>query len=142
MSFWRRTLRRPRLFDEVSFALGGALVWAGAVMLAVATMQVVRAPEAGARVWFEASAQGFGLGWLGGLFWCALLALQARQHEPVPAVAALMRGTWLAALAGLAAAALVASSGVGVLWAVLAGVVVATAAGRVWLVVVAARSRR
>jgi hypothetical protein len=139
MSSWRRALRRPRLFDEASFALGGALIWAGAATAVVAIMQVTRAPEAGANAWFEAGAQAFGFGWLGGLFWCSLLALQARSRKPTPPVAALPRATWLAVLVGLLVLTVLFRLGVSVGWAVAGCVVAATVVGRAWVATVAAR---
>jgi len=142
MSVWRRSLRRPRLFDEASYALGGALIWAAAATAVVTAMHFTRAPEAGAKVWFEASARGFGFGWLGGLFWCFLLALQARRHEPAPPVTTLPGATWIAVLLGLMLLMVLLQAGVSVLWAAAAGVLGATVAARVWLATLAARLGR
>lgn len=95
------TLRRARLFSEVSFVLGGAVVGAvtGLVLglLALPPDEIPFATAPPGSHWFLAVAPGFGYGWWIGLMWSTLLALFARRMRPVPEVAALLPATVRAA---------------------------------------------
>jgi hypothetical protein len=130
---WRRLLRRPRLFAEVRFALGAALVWAAAGTLLAFAMPPLRlaAGDSPAERLFVQGAVGFGLGWWGGLFWSVALAANARRFRPAPEPDALMTAVWLgAAIAAVGAVALRAGGASAVL-AVGGGIVAATVGARV-----------
>lgn len=144
MSLLRRLLRRPRLLDEAKFALGAAVIGAGAGLV-VAVLALP--PSAGLHSispthvrWFVAIAPGLGFGWWGALVWSAFLALYARRFSPPPPIAALARVTWVAATILVGAAAVARVTGSPPRWGVLAGIVAATLIARVMLARSAARA--
>jgi hypothetical protein len=143
MSLFARSLSRPRVLGEVSFALGAAVVMGGAgALVALATPPLRPFPWASPplRLFLQAGV-GFGLGWWGGLIWSVGLAFHARRFAPPPPLPALMRATWLAA--GLFAAVTLAVhlSGASALLAIGGGAVACTLAARA-LVTNAARRRQ
>ncbi len=140
---WRRLFHRPRLLAEVRFAFGAALVMAAAGTAVAFSMPPIRVlpSDAPAVRAFVQAAVGFGLGWWGGLFWGAMLAMYARGFRPLPPVDALMPATWVgcALVAGAALAA--RELGASVIVSIGAGVVSGTVAARL-LVARAARKAR
>ncbi len=142
------TLRLPRpallrLASEVHFAFGGALV-GGLTGLLLAMLPLLVAPhglvaEPAFITHYRRLATGAGVGWVGGLFWCALLAANARRHSPPRPAAVLMRATWLAAGTALAAEAAALFAGLAEGWAAGLALVAATLAARA---LVAVPSRR
>ena len=133
MSLFRRFSTQPRLFGEVRFALGAALVMGGAgAMVALATPPLRALPEAHPALrWLLQAAIGFGLGWWGGLLWGVALAAHARRFRPAPPLPALMRAAWFAGALIAAGSLLAYSAGLSVLFSIGVGVVAATAAARV-----------
>ena len=132
MSLFDRPLRRPRVFSEVSFALGAAVIM-GAAGAVVALMTPPLRPFP----WttppmrsFVQVAVGFGLGWWGGLVWSVGLAFHARRFQPPPPLAALMRATWLAAVLFAAITLAVHALGASALLSLGGGAVVCTLAAR------------
>jgi hypothetical protein len=132
MTLFKRPFRRPRLFGEVSFALGAAMLMGGAGAVVALVMPPLRPfPWASpAMRWFLHAAVGFGLGWWGGLIWSVGLAFHARRFERVPPLPALMRAAWLAAplLAVIAVAA--HALGASALLSIGVGVIACTLAAR------------
>jgi hypothetical protein len=144
MSFRLPRLAQFRLLSEVHFAFGGALIGGAtgvvlaAVTLLVAPGAIVADPAFIAH--YRRIATGAGVGWVGGLFWCALLAMNARLRQPPPPTSALMRATWVAAGSSVVADTAALYAGVPERWALPAAIVVATLAAR-RLVATAARRR-
>ena len=141
-------LRLPRLvptrvLSEVHFAFGGALI-AAAAGLALAAVGLLLEPHGVPPAdalfsHYRRLATGGGMGWVGGLLWCGLLALNARRHRPPPPASALMRATWFAAAASVLTEAAALVSGLPAPWAVLAALLVGTLAARRWVAVAARR---
>ena len=136
MSLLARLFARPRLFDEVRFVLGAALIGA----LAGLVLALLALPPAGSgfstspRVapWVAAIAPAAGIGWWGALAWGVVMALQARRGTRPP-VAALAQATWLAAGIVVACGALAPAMAVDQGWGIGAGVLLGTVAARVWM---------
>jgi hypothetical protein len=134
MSFRLPRLAELRLLSEIHFAFGGALI-GGVTGLGLAAAALVVAPRAvvadpGFVAHYRRIATGAGVGWIGGLFWCGLLAMNARRHQPPPPTPVLMRATWIAAGSSVVAEAAALYAGVPEGWAVPAALVVATLAAR------------
>ncbi len=130
---WRRLLRRPRLFAEVRFALGAALVWAVAGTLVAFAMPPLRlaAGDSPAERLFVQGAVGFGLGWWGGVFWSAALAATARRFRPAPEPNGLTKAAWLGAALAVVGTLALRAGGASAPLAVGAGVVAATVGARI-----------
>jgi len=144
MSLLARLFARPRLFDEVRFALGAALIGGLAgLLLAVLALPPVASgfpTSPSLAPWVGALAPAAGLGWWGGLVWAVALALQARRGTPVP-VRALTTATWLAASVVVACGAAGPLLRVHRGWSLVAGMLAGTWAARVWLSRSCERSR-
>jgi len=143
MSGVRRLFSRPRLVNEVSFALGAAVVMGLAgVVVAAWTPPLRPFPWAAPPVrWFLHAAVGFGLGWWGGLMWSVGLIFHARRFQPPPPLPALMRATWLAAALFAALTLAVHTLGASAFLSVCGGAVACTLAARA-LVTNAARRQQ
>jgi len=133
------SLRLPRLallrlVSEIHFAFGGALV-GGLTGLLLAVLPLLIAPhgivaEPAFIAHYRRLATGAGVGWVGGLFWCVLLAMNAHRHSPPPPAAVLMRATWLAAGTALVAEAAALFAGLTQGWAAALALVAATLTAR------------
>ena len=132
MSLLARLSVRPRLFDEVRFVLGAALIGAlaGVVLAVLALPPDSSGFPTSPRLapWLAAVAPATGIGWWSALVWAVAMALQARRGGvPTPA---LTPATWLAAgitvACGFAAPLLSVNRG----WGIAAGVVAGTVAAR------------
>jgi hypothetical protein len=132
MTLFKRPFSRPRLFSEVSFALGAAVVMGGAGAVVALVMPPLRPfPWASSPTrWFLHAAVGFGLGWWGGLIWSVGLVFHARRFERVPPLPALMRATWLAAPLLAVITITAYALGVSALLSIGAGVIACTLAAR------------
>ncbi len=137
MSLRLPRLARLRFLSEIHFAFGGALVGGltglalGAAALVVAPHHVV--PDPAFIAHYRRIAAGVGVGWIGGLLWCWLLAMNARRHQPPPSMACLMRATWLAAATLVVTDAAALFAGLAEGWAVTLALVSATFAARAWV---------
>jgi hypothetical protein len=139
-----RSIRGFRFFSELSYVLGGAVAW-GAAGAGLGLLWWFLPPVAGtdrSHGLFQSTATAFGLGWWGGIFWCTVLAIQARQMAPPPAVGMLATPTWLAAGAGLAISAIALLAGLGAAWSIGVAIVAATLVARVWLGAMRSRLRQ
>jgi hypothetical protein len=124
-----RSIRGFRFFSELSYVLGGAVAW-GAAGAGLGLLWWFLPPVAGtdrSHGLFQSTATAFGLGWWGGIFWCTVLAIQARQ---------------LAAGAGLAISAIALLAGLGAAWSIGVAIVAATLVARVWLGAMRSRLRQ
>jgi hypothetical protein len=132
-----------RLLSQIHFAFGGALIGGGAgivlaaVSLFVAPHHVLTHPAFIDP--YRRIATGAGVGWVGGLFWCALLILYARRHQPSPPSSALMRATWIAAGSSVVTDVAALYAGLAEGWAMTVALVAATLAARVWVTAAARR---
>jgi hypothetical protein len=122
-----------RLLADVHFAFGGALI-GGVAGFALAALPLLVAPRTAAApplvAHYRRLATGVGVGWVGGLLWCALLARNAHRRAPLPTAAALMRATWLAAGTAVVAEAAALFAGLAEGWAVALALAAATLAAR------------
>jgi hypothetical protein len=133
-----------RLLSQIHFAFGGALIGGGAgIVLAavsffVAPHHILTHPAFISP--YRRLATGAGVGWVGGLFWCALLVLYARKHQPLPPSSALMLATWIAAGSSVVTDVVALYAGLAEGWAVALSLIAATFAARAWVTAAARRS--
>ncbi|HUK12324.1 MAG TPA: hypothetical protein VLW17_03400 [Thermoanaerobaculaceae bacterium] len=143
MSRLGRLIAGSRLAGELSFLFDGALIWGVAsavVAVAVPAPAMLAGLSRPARLFFQAGI-GFGLGWWCGLPWTFAFALTARAYRPPPAVATLVRITWVAVAVFAALALVPYLAGLPLAGSVGAGVIAATLAARVGVATAARRSQ-